>query len=148
MKTHWIIEYWKKETKTVKCFSAKDGSWEEAPAEDVIFVYVQRKGVRPYGNPETLYTQILRGADYYFYYEKEDGSVVFGSWNDGNRESVINVWHPDGRIESKPTFGRPKDIPDKIVKNGVWVDEPWAKRIGLTLNFLERRTIKGCCDKG
>ena len=112
-KTNWIIEYWDSRKKAVKCFSDKDGSWEKAPKKNVIIVYIQRKGVRPYGRPDKLYTQILRGTDNYFFYEKM-GIAVFGMWNDNGRPTVMNTWYPDGRIESKVVIKRPKKTVNKM----------------------------------
>lgn len=149
MKTNWIIEYWDNKEKVVRCFSDKDGSWIDAPKENVILVYIQRMGVRPYGKSDKLYTQILRGVDNYFFYEKMD-IAVFGSWNDDGRPTVMNVWYPDGRIESRAVTKRFEGVPDKIVKTGIWVEEPWATELGLSYshNTSEkppfRRTIKGC----
>ena len=140
-KTNWIIEYWDNKKKSVKCFSNKKGSWEKAPKKNVIIVYIQRRGVRPYGRSDKLYTQILRGTDNYFFREK-DGVATFGMWNDDARPTVMNVWYPDGRIESKVVIKRPKKAVNKIVKTGVWVKEPQATKLGLSKPV--RRKIKGC----
>ena len=147
--TNWIIEYWDNKNKVVKCFSNKDGSWKEAPKKNVIIVYIQRKGVRPYGRFDKLYTQILSGNDNYFLREK-DGIATFGTWNDDGSSSVMNIWYLDGRIESKVIAKRPKGITNKIVKTGVWVEEPWAKKLGLSYSPNSahkpqfKREIKGC----
>ena len=141
IKTGWIIEYWNNKEKSVECFSSEDGSWEEAPKENVIIVYVQRMGIRPYGRADKLYTQILRGTDNYFLQEK-DGIAIFGMWNDDGRLTVVNIWYSDGRIESKVVTKRLKGIPDKIVKTGIWVEEPWATKLGLSHSV--KREIKGC----
>ena len=149
--TDWIIEYWNDEEKKVECFSSNDGSWEQAPKKNVIYVYVRRKGTTPYGRSDKIYTQVLRGTDNYFFCEKR-GIATFGMWNDDGRPAAVNVWHPDGRIESKMVAERPEDIPGEAVKTGIWVKEPWAKELGLSFSHNTarkptfNRTIKGCRD--
>ena len=149
IKTSWIIEYWDSERKAVKCFSNEDGSWEQAPKENVILVYIQRAGIRPYGRSDKLYTMILSGTDNYFFYEKAD-IAIFGMWNDDGRPTVMNTWYPDGRIESEKVIERLKGISDSIVKTGVWVEEPWATKLGLSYSPNSayapqfKREIEGC----
>ena len=152
LKTNWIIEYWDNKKKAVKCFSNKKGSWKRAPKRNIIVIYIQRLGVRPYGKSDKLYTQIMRGTDNYFFYKKNN-IVFFGMWNDDGRPTVMNTWYPDGRIESKVVVERPKGIPDDIVKTGVWVEEPWARKLGLSYSPNSahkpqfKRKIKGCCKE-
>ena len=145
METKWIIEYWNNDLKKIECFSNKDGTWEEAPKDNVVVVYIQRLGKRPYGKEDKLYTQRKRGVDNYFFSEK-DGVAYFGGWNDSGRPNTINWWYPDGKIEAKNISKRPKGIPDKIVKIGVMVSEPWATKIGISRPA--KRVIKGCCNNG
>lgn len=75
---------------------------------------------------------------------EKNGIAYFGGWNDEGRPCTNNKWYSDGRIESKMISKRPEGIPDKIVKLGVWVNEPWAKKLGITESA--KRSIKGCLD--
>lgn len=147
----WTIEYWNSRTKEVECFSSEDGTWEEAPRENVIYVYIQKQGVRPYGRPDKIYTMVLNGVDNYYFHERKDGTIVFGSWmDDPTRFSIKNIWRTDGFIESHKVWDKPAEISDDEVKIGVWVKEPWARRLGLSWspNSADApqmiRKIKGC----
>ena len=155
MSAGWIIEYWDAETKSVRCFSNKDGTWIEAPRDNVTYVFVQKRGVMPYGRPNKTYTMVLNGVDNYYYHKREDGTLVFGSWmDDPTRFSIKNIWRTDGFVESHKVWDKPAEISDDEVKIGVWVDEPWARWLGLSWSPNSShapqmvRKIKGCRDCG
>lgn len=150
---NWKIEYWDTETKSVKCFSNNDGTWREAPRENVIYVYIQRRGVRPYGRPDKTYTMVLNGVDNYYFHKREDGALVFGSWmDDPTRSSIKNIWRTDGFVETHTVWDKPVEISDDEIKVGIWVEEPWARRLGLSWSPNSayappfKREIKGCLD--
>jgi hypothetical protein len=149
----WVIEYWNKKKKTIECFSSEDGTWEDAPVDNVIFVYVRGKLSRPHGDPDRIYTMRLSGTDYYFLRVAEDGTVRFGGWSDNADTPAGGIgcygayctWTPGIKVETTMiTVGRPPDADESMIKKGVWVEEPWAERLGLT--GRAKRTTKGCCD--
>jgi len=150
----WIIEYWNNETKSVECFSSDGCTWEDAPLDNVIYVYLQRRGIRPYGNPDKIYTMKKSGVDNYFFFERRNGILVLGGWNDDGRPNTMIVWHPNGYIESHTITERPSEVLDEQVKRGVWVEEPYARWLGLSWspNSADappfKRKIKDCLSNG
>lgn len=143
----WTIEYWNDEDKRVECFSNLDGTWEDAPKDKVINVYVQRKGVYPAANPDRIYTTVLTGLDNYFWECNENDVYIFGAWTEEENDGVLWLWYPTSQwqersmIDEKPDF-----VKDSIIKTGIWVEEPWASKLGLSgeLDFGPGRIIKGC----
>jgi hypothetical protein len=137
----WTIEYWKNQGKTVECFSNADGDWLDAPNDNVLYVYHQWYGIPPYGNPSKLYTIRHKGFDKYYMYEPGDGSVYIGGFNlmtashePGNGR--IHRYFPDGTLDSIGISDGmpvgPVTIPGGMIKNGIWLSEPWATKVGLT----------------
>lgn len=139
MKVKWTIDYWNNDLKKVEYFSSEDGAWEEAPKKNIIYVHIQATGMpRPHYNPTSTYTYSVLGTDFYYFYKK-NGVLIFGGWNDEttgptttNAATNRFIWHPDGRCEKELIKGRPEGISDEVVKEGVWVEEPWASELGLS----------------
>lgn len=151
-KRSWIIEYWNIDTKQVECFSSDDGSWIDAPSNNIIYVYIRKHGKRPYSSPDKIYVVKVNGNDYYFWYRIDD-AIVYGGWNDNNTGNMY-TWHDDGYIEHHVLNGKPEGLDEKIIKYGVLVEEPYAKRLGLSWSPNSaslpqfKRSIKGCCNDG
>lgn len=150
IKLRWTIDYWNDDLKKVEHFRSEERTWEEAPKKNVIYAHITATGVsRRYGNPASTYTYSLLGTDFYYFYKK-NGVFIFGGWNDErvgptttNGPSKRFVWHPDGRCEFKMFKARPDRIPDEAVKEGVWVEEPWASELGLSEKVASKNIVSG-----
>jgi len=133
----WAIEYWDKKRKKLLVFTANDGTWKQAPKENVVYVYIQRYGVRPYSNPTRPARQTLSGFDNYFFTTWRD-NFYYGYWNDGEEQKVW-LWKGTGEIElCGPCSLKKKN--EHHIKKGIWVDEPYASRLGFG---KADRTIEG-----
>jgi hypothetical protein len=148
----WTIEYWKNQGKKVECFSSADGTWLEAPNDNVLYVYVERPGILPHGDPGKIYTTRYKDWDKYYMYEPGDGSVWFGGYNlmtaseHSGLGSVVKCFL-DGSMEGEAILGGlpsgPQTIPGGMIKNGIWLSEPWAGKVGLSGPYGPRE-IPGC----
>ena len=136
----WEIDYWDDKKHTIKCYTSSY-TWKKVPKKNVIYVRVFRMGVRPYGNPNNVYSMVIKGEDNYFFLKKKK-VFIFGGWNDDGRDGTLFYWYPDGKIDKKRIKSRPGFVSDDIIKLGIWVNEPWASRIGLTLP--ETKVEQGC----
>jgi hypothetical protein len=151
----WVIEYWNPDIKQVERFSSEDGSWVEAPRDNIVYVHVEYSMVRPHGNPDTKYKVVCMGTDYYFLQEIDD-AVYFGGFNDEyatstSADSAGSIHrYSEGNIEREFYEGHiPPDFIDKCnVKAGVWVEEPWATMLGLSRTNYESIMVEDCCDDG
>ena len=144
----WIIEYWNDKANKVKCFSHLKGEWRDAPCNNITYIYVQKHGVRPAANPNKLYTTTMVGLDYYFLMLQDD-VLVSGGWMETEKDGdgVLCYWYPDERWQENLTITRKPDfVAEEDIKIGVWVEEPWAARLGLSgeSDYMGRREIKGC----
>lgn len=128
----WAVQYWHGPSPQgpLPTFTSRDGPWANAPARNVIRVLLQRHGIRPHGNPDVLYTQTKEGPDHYYLIVASD-AVRLGGWNDDGRPSHEVTWRADGRIFNVRRHAPPALDPAQL-KHGVWVDEPWATRLGLS----------------
>lgn len=151
--TGWVIEYWDPVSKEVSRFSSLDGTWQNAPRENIIYIHVTYSMVRPYGNPDTTYKVLLSGTDYYFLQEVGD-EVWFGGFNDEHAtptsSNVTGRIHrySGGNIERVPHNSHlpPEFVDKRNVKAGVWVIEPWASMLGLSRANYESIMLETCCD--
>lgn len=146
----WIIEYWNPLKEEVECFNCDQGIWEEAPERNVTYIYVNRPGIYPAANPDKIYTTTMVGLDCYFWREEIDGTFVYGGWMETEKDGdgVLCYWYPDRRWQDNKTIKRRPDfIDDEEIKTGIWVEEPWASRLGLSGELdigPARRVVQGC----
>ena len=140
----WVAEYWDDAAKGVVCYNCTTLKWRQCPAGNVLMVYVVFPGQKGFGKLWRDYRIRLKGYDNYYLQKREDGSVIFGGWNDDPKiPGSLFTWTPDGWVKRVAITSRPDGIADNDVKAGVWVNEPWAAALGLTsLDGL--RTIAGC----
>ena len=93
-----------------------------------------------------FYTQTKEGPDHY-YLIVAPASVRLGGWNDDGRPSHEVTWRTDGRIVNVRRQAPPALDPS-LLKHGVWVDEPWATRLGLSGGLSRQKWERPSSPKG
>lgn len=149
MKYKWKIEYWDSKKELTFCYNSDHCKWDKCPKRGILFVYISIWGSYPYMNPNNEYKTTLKGLDFYFLKEIKE-ILYFGGWNGPKKGRTTTnspgaIYQIDKRGETKRTSitKKPKEI--HHYKEGIWVEEPWASRLGLTRKRTEAKPKK-CCD--
>jgi hypothetical protein len=124
--TGWVIEYWNPVTCRTSCFSSLDGSWRQAPSENVIYVWFYLGE----------YITGLKGNDYYFFDEEKgifgcyQSPVLSETSHDGPSSYYYIENNEQVRVRT-PAHTRPDVAKDEDIKGSIWVVEPYATEIGI-----------------
>lgn len=131
--TGWVLEFWDPDTHESSWYSSLDGNWNQAPDDNVAFLYVYLNDSR--------HVIRVKGTDHYFLTGTNVGSSFGGYNNTTNGEQSANftgarftITSGDMTKEDVPaTDSRPSFLSPSHVKDGVYTPEPYASQIGLTV---------------